>query len=125
MITLENINDFTLQEVFDQCVTHLLSQDKKCLRNSSEDTCSYRHVDEDGVITRCALGCFMSDSMYTPNFEGKGIYTITELFNIQKNSAFVPLLRDLQKVHDFTEPDDWAARLELVAYERNLIFKGA
>jgi len=125
VITLENIGDFSLQEVFDQCVTHLLAQNQRCY-GIYEGNCVFRRVEEDGTVTRCAVGCFISDSMYTEDFEERSFYIIAEeLFNVTIAEDAYSLLRDLQNVHDFKLPPQWSESLQTVAHGYDLVFKGA
>ena len=123
VITLENIGNFTLQEVFDQCYSHLMLQQRKSL--DSGGNCVYRHTDDDGTVTRCALGCFIPDSIYTEDFEETALYQVIEALEIDIYVITRQLLRDLQKVHDFKRPEQWSDALHAVADEYHLIFKGA
>jgi len=125
VITLKNIGNFSCQEVFDQCVTHLLSQNRQCY-DTDEGNCVFRLVNADGSVTRCAVGCFIPDSIYKTNFEDKCFGNIAEeLMGGKMAHTTYELLRDLQTVHDFKEPPEWPEALEVLSNKHKLIFKGA
>ena len=64
-ISLANLNQAAPQEVFDQIVTHLLTQNKQSKYYKDLRTfCAYRSGD-----LKCAAGCLIDDDEYSPEME--------------------------------------------------------
>jgi hypothetical protein len=116
MITLKTLKDHTLQEVFDQVATHLLTQGKQALDG---DRCLYRAPDG----TKCAIGCLISDEEYKPEIEGHSIRDLADLFLLHANLQVFDLLKALQRIHDMLAPKDWEFKLKEVATHWNLEFQ--
>lgn len=113
MITLNNIHNFTDQEVFDYVTEQLLIQNK---RSGDISKCYYRS--DDG--SKCAVGLLMMDDYrkefdyckQIQNIEGRMVWTSIPLVRILKD--FYPnavprfrLLNVLQYIHDYFEPEEW------------------
>lgn len=112
MITLNNIHNFTDQEVFDYVTEQLLIQNK---RSGDISKCYYRS--DDG--SKCAVGLMMDDYQKEfdyckrdQNIEGRVVWNSMPLVRILKN--FYPnavprfrLLMVLQYIHDYFEPEEW------------------
>ena len=77
MITLSNINNHTLQEIFDQVVDHLLTQGKRSIDKNigSGNGCAYRT--SSGLS--CAVGCLISDEEYRKSFEKRNVNELRHL----------------------------------------------
>lgn len=123
----------TPQEIFDTVAKHLFAQGHRSINfepapgYADDAVCQYRAPDG----SRCAVGALMSDDLYNPEFEGKGI---EGLVNEDHNKLIYQfptwmrdnlyLLRDLQRVHD--GPSSWEttsamqAELKSVARFHNL-----
>jgi hypothetical protein len=92
MITLATLDKATAQEVLDQAVTHLLTQNAKSVVGGH---CAYRGDNR----LKCAAGCFIADDEYEPEMERKSWYGMV-------TSGYVPtaahktLMQDLQCAHD-------------------------
>ena len=125
MITLATLEQATAQEVFDQVVTHLLTQKKKSISKITNG-CVYKS--EDGL--KYAAGCLMGDDEYDPMMETN---TWWNLFSggFVKTSKHIELINKLQKVHDsapirkgYEAPSQgyWRTSLKEVAEEFNLKF---
>ena len=89
------------QEIFNKVYTHLMTQRKPALINTTGSTCAYRN--ENGE--KCAVGCLIEDNEYEPEFEGKNIGGILERPNVSeslKNRLYpvMQILSRLQGVHD-------------------------
>lgn len=115
MVTLKTLNEASAQQVFDQVVTHLLTQNKQS-RNTS-GMCMYRNAE--GL--KCAVGCLIAEDEYKPAMEGK-------LWCILVETSFVPhihkiLIMDLQFIHDVYSPVDWAKELQLYAQSSYLVYR--
>lgn len=102
----------TDQETFNKVKEHLLTQNRK-----SYDTyvgCMYRNAD--GL--KCAIGCLIPDELYHPGIEKEPVTHLATrndglgLFLQQFN---LPLLEELQGIHDCTPTDEWPDKLEEVA----------
>lgn len=112
MITLNNIHNFTDQEVFDYVTEQLLIQNK---RSGTDTKCFYRSSDG----SKCAVGLMMDDyrkefdyCKQIQNIEGRMVWTSIPLVRILKD--FYPnavprfrLLNVLQYIHDYFEPEEW------------------
>ena len=113
MITLNNIHEFTDQEVFDYVTEQLLIQNK---RSGTKTKCFYRSSDG----SKCAVGLMMDDyrkefdygTHQVQNIEGRRVWDGMPLVTILKN--FYPnavprfrLLMVLQYIHDYFEPEEW------------------
>lgn len=108
----------SLQEIFDKCAKHLLTQNKKSMTSPSVGVpyCAYRG--DNGL--KCAAGIFITEEEYKPELEG---------FNSNDNNVSIALRRSgfpetnrswillmkLQSVHDAHEPCDWKNELRQVA----------
>lgn len=102
----------TDQEVFDRVATHLLTQKRKA--RDSELSCQYRNAE--GL--KCAVGCLIPDSDYTPKMEGHRVAFLIVNYDSVR-SLFVninpELLYDLQSIHDSQDPAHWRSSLARAA----------
>ena len=99
----------TTQQVFDYVVSHLITQGKQSVIDTSTyDGCAYRG----NGGTSCAVGCLIPESEYHSNLESLSVEdildedlvpTLKKLSNIPSMSK---LLSDLQRFHD--DPDNWS-----------------
>src|SRR6478609_968536 len=97
-ITLKTLPNATEQQVFDQVVKHLKTQNAKCF-NPEWNACLYRY----GEMS-CAAGCLMSDEeINTVRLANK----MTTTWQVLVESHIVPTYRHqlligaLQRVHDW------------------------
>lgn len=110
-ITLKTLPDATAQEVFDQVVTHLLTQGRPSAQGGH---CLYRS--ENGL--KCAAGCLIGDGEYDEEMEESSWMQLA-------GDGLVPLAHDgliqaLQEVHDSLCVDDWPELCRRVARSRDL-----
>lgn len=77
--------------------------------------CAYRG--ENG--TKCAVGCLIPDDKYYPAIEGI-TYTNSLIVTLLPEMEYTFLLRELQLVHDKSNPSDWAVELSSLAVTFNL-----
>lgn len=78
----------------------------------SGEICAYRG--DNGL--RCAIGVVILDHEYLPAVEGAPVVELAMRGLLPSRLApHVPLLRDLQNVHDGFEPLDWRSALWRVA----------
>lgn len=108
------------QQIFDTCAVHLIRQGS----SSTDDTglCRYRG----GNGYKCAVGCLITDDLYTPELETNLVETaivmhaVCDSLGIQPNELNIPLLRELQAIHDIEPPSDWNAWLTRLAHNMKL-----
>lgn len=116
MITLKNIAEASLQDIFDQAANHLLAQMKQ---SRNDRICLYRS--DDGL--KCAVGCFIADDEHSEDMEGECV----EMLIINGGMSSISrdrlkLLDKLQSMHDGLDPVQWSSALEGIAEEFNLNF---
>ena len=115
MITLKTLPEASRQEVFDQVVDHLLTQNK--VSQNSDGLCVYKN--EEGL--KCAAGCFISDEEYDGyKMEGNE-------WDFLAKTGLVPrmhmtLIKRMQDVHDMGLPEEWEGALKYLAQEEKLTF---
>lgn len=110
-ITLKTLPSATLQQVFEQAATHLLTQNEP---SENGDGCMYHHPS--GL--KCAAGCFISEEEYSPDFE-----KIT--WSMLATKSLVPhhhaeFITFLQKIHDTEIIPEWKYALENLGKRYNL-----
>ena len=127
-ITIQTINNFSRQEIFDYIALHLLKQNKRSeeeiidpVTKIHKYACRYRGGTPEDPC-KCAIGVLFDDEIYNPKFEGK---TIKYLRSCYKSFSHIPLevvpmLASLQKVHDNHDPTAWVTSLCEVARIYNL-----
>jgi len=109
----------TAQEVFDQVVTHLLTQNQRSYLAKQDgvvSTCAYRG---DGGLA-CAVGCLLDDEEYDPSLEGRGLAYVFD--RAPRLAPHTRQLQALQQVHDHRTPPSWRTFLRTVANRHNLVF---
>lgn len=114
MITLETLKDATPQEVLDQAVNHLLTQNVKCV-DSGNYSCMYRL----GQL-KCVAGCFIGDDEYEPEME---LIPWKDLIIAGIVPAYHDeLIMSLQTIHDNSSPMMWRQKLQELAVDFKLKF---
>lgn len=109
------------QEAFNIAATHLLNQNQQA-RKPGNVACSYR-AEVDGKVLKCAVGALIPDEVYKPEMENKNILGLTLNFpEVCEPLKDVPkaLLRDLQYLHDTSQPRYWRQGLRDVALRYSL-----
>lgn len=105
----------TNQEIFDKAALHLLTQNARA--EDANGTCEYRAAD--GKM--CAVGALIPDGDYDETIEGETVTSKPKYFlKIGFTEENLPVLKDLQYIHDETEVKDWRAELDRLAKENNL-----
>lgn len=121
--TLEQLQTWTEQDVFDHVVAHLLRQGVKSL--DADGSCAYRGLNG----TACPVGCLIPDKYYMLKFEHECVEDLVTRPCFMNPatialSRFAPLLSDLQMAHDDSEPDEWPDELLKIADKRRLAIPG-
>lgn len=108
----------TLQSMYDKVAKHLLKQNavSRITNTFSNAMCAYRSPD--GL--KCAIGCLIPDSLYSPGMEGKSIDALCEHFPLSDYIIPGRLAYTLQKIHDADEVHEWPKMLRLAAVEFGL-----
>ena len=112
MITMDNINEATKQEIFDQVAKHLLEQAEPSI--SDENGCAYRG--DNGL--KCAVGCLITEDQYEDtyrDFEGKVADSLPGV-----DGHVGEFLDELQRIHDAIDPLLWRGELVKLARANNL-----
>ena len=111
------------KQIFYKVKKHLLKQGKRSVRGGG-NYCLYRS--DDGVMS-CAVGCLMTDDIYSPHFEGFGVEELeddvmTPIIGVHKASREykICLLEALQEIHDDCTPYGWANALDGVQEAYNI-----
>lgn len=114
MITLKNLSKVSKQKVFDQVATHLLKQNRVSYKDDMAGICAYRGPN--GL--KCAAGCLIADSEYNPSWEAEGWNMLVARGEVP--TAHKALIRDLQKIHDEYNEQEWREQLFALADSYNL-----
>lgn len=121
-ITLKTLPLATAQEVFDQVAQHLLTQNRKSLKQDNATVtakCSYRG---DGGL-KCAAGCLIADDEYKEEMDERGGMTWGVMCEVNiAPSDHKSLIGDLQTAHDSFPVAEWPGRLKQIAHQRGLAF---
>lgn len=114
-ITLATLAQATPQAVFDQVVTHLLTQNKE---SKNSEGCAYRG---DGGL-KCAAGCLISDDEYRSEMEDKTWKGLRKgmVAAVKVPARHSSLVTRLQNLHDNHLVRDWPAGLETIAAQSRL-----
>lgn len=129
-ITLLNCHEHPMQAVFDKVAKHLLTQNKRAMKDFRgeypEDRCAYRG--DNGSM--CAVGCLISDDLYDFSMEGRNVGEVMRMLHgVRELSSVSPalgvfhaMLSALQNAHDNYEPSEWPMELAYIARMYNLSF---
>lgn len=109
----------TKQEVFDKVLAHLRAQGRKALDDRRQ--CMYRAPDG----AKCAAGCLISDEQYGPRLEGKSanmskVHAALSASGVPEDA--MPVVQELQGIHDSHSPDQWEAEFARLAKEYGLTY---
>ena len=109
----------SVREIFYKVEKHLLKQNEKSMDFGSG--CMYRS----GGGLSCAVGCLMTDDIYRPSFEGDSVRdssimdALTPIVGVNEDKRVLKLylLRELQVVHDESQPTCWASNLAKIKHD--------
>jgi hypothetical protein len=116
------MDSMTAQEIFDKVASHLLTQNARSVRGSS-DICAYRSLDG----KQCAVGCLIEPEEYEEWMEGMAIDDLLQQKNVPQTlhdrlNDHMRLLRDLQWIHDRRAIIEWSKQLQTMAERYHLKF---
>lgn len=111
----------TKQEILDKVCERAKDPRKaKANRHEKDTLCAYRA--KDGL--KCFVGALLPDELYSPTLEGQSACSLPLPVVDYFGPANMGFLDDLQQVHDQWEPEEWEARLRLIAKEHGLEYRG-
>lgn len=116
-MTIQEVNNKSLQEIFDFVANHMLTQNAKAVENSG--TCQYRY----GHL-KCAVGALISDEDYNCSFEMQSLRILAgriekTIFSDIKESRLAFLMH-LQEIHDDYAIEEWPEKLSILGSDYNL-----
>lgn len=115
-MTIQEVNNKSLQEIFDFVANHLLTQNAKSVEESG--TCLYRCGD-----LKCAVGALISDEDYKCSFEMQNLRLLADkketIFSDIEESRLAFLIY-LQEIHDNYAIEEWSEKLSIVGTDYNL-----
>jgi hypothetical protein len=115
-MTIQEVNNKSLQEIFDFVANHLLTQNKKSVEESG--TCLYRCGD-----LKCAVGALISDEDYNYSFEMQSLRLLADkketIFSDIEESKLAFLMH-LQEIHDDYAIEEWSEKLSILGSDYNL-----
>lgn len=114
MITVHNINEYTLQQVYDQISLHLLMQGKQA--KNEKGNCVYHSVDG----CKCSIGSLIPDDVYEPRVEDRYYSDIFISVGSVISDEMVSLLEMFRVLHDAYQPHEWSSCLPDIARKMNL-----
>ena len=109
----------SVREIFYKVEKHLLKQNEK-----SESKCAGCQYRSDNGLS-CAVGCLMTDDIYDSSFEGDSVRdssimdALTPIVGVNEDKRVLKLylLRELQVVHDESQPTCWASNLAKIKHD--------
>ena len=108
----------TRQQIFTKVKRHLLKQNSKCIGHRGD--CLYL---DPSTGRKCAVGCLIPKRLYRTSFECHGV---DEVFDnspaLRKHigAKNIPLLEELQDLHDQRQPSEWKTQLHELAIKWRL-----
>lgn len=109
----------TKQETFDLIAAHLLAQNAKSAPHPESLSCFYRGPEG----RKCAAGAAILDEHYDPTFENQTISSKAVREALIKSGVALesmPLVGQLQTMHDAHPVKDWRYLLLRIAKKHNL-----
>lgn len=112
------------REAFDFVYDHLLEQNQISF-DYHDEICCY-HVENDGVMLACAVGCLIPDDNYSIMIERKTVDSDIVSAVVQESHPdwhvsinSIAMLRVLQTIHDRIDVENWKSSLDEL---KSLIF---
>lgn len=111
-ITLKTLAQATEQQVFNQVVTHLLTQNQQSL--SARGDCLYRAGE-----LKCAAGCLIGDDEYNEEVMEDMIWSSLAIEGVVPQEHKV-LISAFQRIHDGSAPESWPNKFRQLAIDNEL-----
>lgn len=115
-MTIQEVNNKSLQEIFDFVANHLLTQNAKSVEDSGGCLYRYAHL-------KCAVGALISDEDYNCSFERQSLRLLADkketIFSDMEESRLTFLMY-LQAIHDEYEIERWPEELSRLGSDFNL-----
>ena len=112
------------QKIFETVAQHLLRQNKRS--QSPDGHCRYRQKEHRKEL-KCAVGVLIDDKDYTTDMENKSVSHLIDDYkdrpSIVRLRQHVPLLTQLQELHDLLPALEWHKHLKAVAIANRLSTK--
>lgn len=116
----------TDQQLFDAMIAHLRAQGGPAIGGGG--VCMYRTMDG----RKCPVGALIPDDLYRPEMEGRDV---TSLSKSSRNDwmdrelgdffrEHLPMLKEVQYIHDAFFPEDWERGFQNVAAKFHLLLDG-
>ena len=107
-MTIQEVNNKSLQEIFDFVANHLLTQNAKSVEDSGGCLYRYAHL-------KCAVGALISDEDYKCSFEMQSLRLLADkkektIFSDIEESRLAFLIH-LQAIHDDYAIEEWPEKL--------------
>jgi len=106
------------QKMLDTVALHLIMQGERSMSNRMD--CQYYGP----YGLKCAIGALIPKRLYKHSMEGLNAQTLIKEYPAVSDylggDTFLPLLSDLQDLHDRTKPETWADGLQDVARRHDL-----
>jgi len=113
----------TSQEVFDKVVEGLRKQGRRSF-DTELGNCRYRIFEKSGEVLKCAAGMLIDDECYHGSIESKGVPSQENavrscvglaLMRSGVDESDMPLVGDLQHMHDNFDVREWEKQFLLIA----------
>lgn len=116
MINLYNLKEANPQQIFDQVISHLSVQQKRCIDIKVFNQPRYHFKD-----LKSAAGCLITKEQYKLKMEGSGWSDLVERELVPPN--YWTLIEDIEEMHDYYDICDWPAVLEQISQKYKLHFE--
>jgi hypothetical protein len=109
--TIDTLDQFSLQEIFEFVAKHLLTQKEPALDESGD--CVYRGENN----LKCAVGCLIPDSLYRSEIEYVSFSYLNSFFPSISNypQKCRNLVCSLQDIHDGQNTESWYEQICILA----------
>lgn len=119
-LTIKNLEQFTLQQVYDFVVEHL----RGVAKNSNRLYSVRMYYDED-LDHKCAVGCLIPKELYQREFEGAAVKSLlsNDLEEFKpKDQKYLDLLETLQRTHDWVMISEWEKNFKKISDSYGLTY---
>lgn len=117
VVTIDKLNEFTKQEIFDFVAYKLINQKEKSI--SVMRACLYT-LELPKKTLHCAIGHLIPENLYNISLEGKIVSDVLVSLDIIIDDKLVIFLSNLQTIHDRYNVCAWYDRLSAFAESYSL-----